>query len=412
MNRRQFLGAAVAAPYVAQRTVLGANDRVQVGFIGTGNRAQWLLRYEDFAPARITAIADCFKPRLAQFAKFHPDGEKWAKYDDYRAMLDKEKLDGIFVETTTHARVLTAIHVLQAGIDVYAEKPLTLTVDEGRVLERATRRYNRILQTGTQQRSIPINVYASEIVRSGKLGKIEKVIACNFIGPERWTSKEEEPMPEGLNWDQWCNQSELRPYHKQLHFSWSRWWDYDDGGLSWGVSGWGAHALDQVQDALGTSLTGPVEMWPEEPKSKGVVVFRYENGTLLELSEAPIKENHDQLGATFIGTKGRMKMIRGDFTVDPPELRRNAPDVIKEGPGENWAHIQNFIDCIKTRKKPNADVEIGHRSSTVCHMVNICRDLGRKLKWDPKAERFIDDDAANKLLTRPRRRGYELPAIS
>ena len=128
------------------------------------------------------------------------------------------------------------------------------------------------------------------------------------------------------------------------------------------IFGWPGQPATEVTplSRVATSLTGPVEMWPEEPKSKGVVVFRYDNGTLLELSEAPIKENHDQLGATFIGTKGRMKIIRGDFTVDPPELRRNAPDVIKEGPGENWAHIQNFLDCIKTRKKPNADVEIGH----------------------------------------------------
>ena len=400
----------MAFPYIAQSTVLGANDRIEVGFVGVGGRARWLMQHEDFAPARIVAMADCNPASMAAAAKIRPEGEKWKRYDTYAKMFEKEKLDAVFIETPTHARVLICMHALQAGFDVYAEKPQTLTVQEGQVLTRAVRHYKRVLQTGTQQRSMPINIYASKLVASGKIGKIEKVIVCNFLGPERWTAKPAEAMPEGLDWDQWCNQTELRPYHSQLHKGWAKWWDYDGGGQSWGVSGWGTHSLDQVQAALGTSLSGPVEIEPMEPGPKCKVALRYANGTLVSL-EQEIINDHQQLGAIFEGTNGRIQIIRGDFVTDRPELKKGAPDVTKEGPGEDVFHLQNFFSCIKSRKKPNADVEIGHRSNTVCHLVNMSRELGRKLKWDPSAEKFVGDEEANKLLSRPRRKGFELPVI-
>lgn len=409
MNRRKFLGAA-AFPYIAASTVRGANDRVEIGFVGLGARARFLIQREDFGEARIVAVADCFEPRLGEAAKLHPDGEKWRKYPHHHAMFEKEKLDAVFVETATHQRVLVAIHALQAGLDVYAEKPLTLTVEEGRVLTRAVRHYRRVLQTGTQQRSIPINIYASKLVSGGKIGKIRKVIVCNFLAPERWSPRPAEPLPAGLNWDLWCNQTELRPYHSLLHRGWPTWWDYDGGGQSWGVSGWGTHSLDQVQAALGTDETGPLEIWPAEPGPNAKVSMRYANGTIVSLEQEIIKD-HQQLGAIFEGTNGRMQIVRGDFYTNVPELRKNAPDATKEGPGENAFHIRNFVECIKSRRRPNADVEIAHRSNTVCHLVNICRDLGRRLRWDPAAERFIGDDEANAMLSRPRRKGYELPKI-
>jgi hypothetical protein len=215
-------------------------------------------------------------------------------------------------------------------------------------------------------------------------------------------------MPEGLNWDEWCNQTELRPYHSDLHKGWMKWWDFDGGGQSWGVSGWGTHSLDQVQAALGTSLTGPTEIALGE---EGKVALTYANGAVVSL-EQPIIKDHQQLGGIFEGTKGRMQIIRGDFTCDDkPDFKKHAPDVMKEGPGENSPHIRNFLQCVRSRKKPNADVEIAHRSTSVCHLVNIARELGRTLQWDPKSERFPNDAAANALLERPRRKGYELPRV-
>ncbi|MBI4910375.1 MAG: Gfo/Idh/MocA family oxidoreductase [Acidobacteria bacterium] len=412
MNRRTLLRSAAAFPYVAPSTVLGANDRPDIGFIGVGPRASYLLKNDYYSQVRIRAIADCWKQRLQNAVKLRPEGDTWKLYPDYREMLDKEKLDAVFVETPTHARVLIMLHALEAGFDVYGEKPLTLTVEEGRTLVRAVRYHKRVLQTGTQQRSMPINMYASKLVESGKIGKIEKVIVCNFLAPERWTPRAAEPMPEGLDWNQWCNQTELRPYHSQLHRGWARWWDYDAGGLSWGVSGWGTHSLDQVNAALGTSLTGPVKVIPEEPAlgQKGKVTLVYANGARVCLEQEIIKD-HQQLGAIFVGSKGKLQIIRGDFIADNEQFKKNSPAVIKEGPGEDRWHVQNFFDCIKSRKKPNADVEIGHRSNTVCHLVNFARDLGRTLEWDPAAERFKNDPEANKLLARPRRKGFELPRM-
>ncbi len=397
-------------PFVAKSTILGANDRAEIGFIGVGRRARWLLQHEDFGVARIIAVADIYPGSIAEAVKVHPDGENWAKYAEYREMLEKEKLDGVFVETTTHARVLVCIHAVQAGVDVYAEKPLTLTVEEGRVLTDFVRRHKRVLQTGTQQRSMPINIYASSLVRNGKIGKVKEVIVCNFLSPERWTPKPAQPVPEGLDWDQWCNQTELRPYHEDLHRRWARWWAYDGGGQSWGVTGWGTHSLDQVQTALGTDLTGPVEIWPEGSGLTAKVMARYANGALLKLEQEIIKD-HQQLGAIFVGEKGRLQIVRGDFFPEDPDLKKGAPEITKEGPGENSFHIKNFVDCIKSRKEPNADVEIAHRSTTLCHLVNICREVGRKLRWDPKKERFTGDEEANAKLSRPRRKGYELPRL-
>jgi predicted dehydrogenase len=409
MNRRQFVGtAAIGFPQVARATVRGANDRVQVGFVGVGNRAKWLLQHEDFGEARVVAVADAWLTRMGEAAKVHPQGGEWSKYADYRRMFEKEKLDAVFVETTTHARALICIQAMQAGLDVYAEKPLSLTVEEGQALTRAARRYKRVLQVGTQQRSMPINMYASSLVAGGRIGAVRRVVVCKFIAPEIWVPQPEQPMPEGLNWDQWINQTPMRPYHALLHRGWARWRDYDGGGQSWGVSGWGTHSLDQVQAALGTSLTGPVEVSVDREGPESKVFLKYESGTVVALEQEIIKD-HQQLGAIFEGTNGRIQILRGDFITDRPELKKGAPDAIKEGPGENAPHIRNFVECIKSRRKPNADVEIGHRSTSVCHIVNIARELGRTLHWDPKAERFRNDDEANKLLSRERRRGYELP---
>ena len=412
MNRRTFLlsSASALAPSVAlaRRRKPGPNDRIRVGFIGLGGRASWLIKSYEPPGVQIAAICDCFLPRCGEAAKLRPEGERWTKYQDYRKMLDKEKLDAVFVETTTHARALIAIHAMEAGLDVYAEKPLSLTVAEGRALVKAARKHKRVLQTGTQQRSMAINQYASKLVREGAIGKVHTVVACNFLAPAPWQPQPEQPLPDGLDWEQWCNQTELRPYHKDLQYKWALWRDYDGGGQSWGVSGWGTHSLDQVQCALGADRTGPVEIWPEEPGPSGRVTLRYAGGTLLKLEE-PIKEGHSQLGAIFVGDKGRIQILRGNYFAEPEDLRKGAPDTTPEGPGEDAAHLQNFFDCMRSRKQPNADVEIGHRSTTVCHLVNICRETGRKLQWDPKAEKFRGDKQTDALLSRPRRKGYELP---
>ena len=450
MDRRSFLKAAMAGPFpsiVSSRVFgrpgrPGANDRIQVGVIGVGGRARWLMQYmgDEVPEAEIVAVADCYLPRChgkdpQSERTLSEQAMRWGKYQDYRRMFEKEKLDAVFVQTTTHARVLASLHAMQAGLDVYAEKPITLTISEGRALVKAAGRYKRIFQGGSQQRSIPINRYASELVRTGKIGKIQSVIVCNYLPGLKWTPQPEQPVPEGMDWNAWCNQTELRPFHQSLFRGWANYVDYDGGGESWGVTGWGTHGLDQVQCALGTDDTGPVEMWtenartedepsftlPRNPQWQPVigrkpVTLRLASGTLIKLEEpcrgGPIERGgHDQLGAIFVGEKGRIKIIRGNYSADPQELLEGAPEPTKEGRGEDTFHLKNFFECMRTRRKPNADAETAHRATSLCHLVNICRQLDRRLRWDPKAEKFIGDEEADKLTSRPRRKGYELPKV-
>jgi predicted dehydrogenase len=414
--RRDFLkrtavltAGAVAAPSLVPSTALaagdrpGANDRVVIGFVGTGGRARQLM---DHVPAggQIVAVSDCYRQRFIETLK--QKGTNWKTYHDYRKMFDEENLDAAVVATPDHARVLISIHACQAGLDVYAEKPLSVTIGEGRVLVDAARKYKRVFQVGSQQRTMEMNRFACNLIRSGGIGKLQTVLGVNYPGPKTYQGLPEQPIPEGLDWDRWCAQTPLRPYNSALQFGWMGWRSYSGGQMT----NWGAHGLDQVQWALGMSQSGPVEIWPVTDGPGGKVSMRYANGVVvrLELEKGPMG------GAVFVGDEAKIEINRNKFTTNPPELVKDPPEPatadIWEGPG--WIarpHIQNWLDCIKTREKPNADVEIGHRSISVCHLANIAREVGRKLRWDPETETFPDDDEANCYVDRPKRKGYELP---
>ena len=330
-------------------------------------------------------------------------------------MFDKEKLDAVFVATTTHARALICIHAMQAGLDVYAEKPLTLTIEEGQYLIRAERKYRRIVQVGTQQRSIAINNFGSDLVRNGAIGKVHTVLCPNFIGPERRGDLPAEPVPAEMNWDMWCHQTDLIPFSSALHSGlgkWGRYRDYDGGGLGWGVTGWGAHAFDQVQRALGTDDTDPVEIRLVSPGPHGKVSMRYANGTVLKVGLPDGKG--PGLGAIFVGDKGKIEINRNRLAANPAELIKDAPAAADKSQYASVAHghIRNWAQCMRTREKPVAPAEVGHRAVVICHLVNICRELGRNLTWDPVKEEFTGDEEANGLRSRPRRKGYELPEIT
>lgn len=421
MDRRDFLrrsaatAAGLALPYYVPAHVLGsttrpaANDRLKVAFIGCGGRARHLMINEGLNKhADIVAVADCFLPQIDEARKLLPNAGKVNAYQDYRKLLEKEKLDAVFIPTTTHARVSIAMEAMAAGLDVYAEKPVALTVTEGRALARAVAYYKRVFQAGTQQRSIPINAWASQRIRRGLIGRVKEVHCCNFTGPRVWDDTDlKEEMPAGLDWDLWCNQTPLRPYQKILHRGWQLFRAYDGGGQSWGVTGWGTHALDQVQCALGTDDTGPVEIWSEPAKPEPMVTMRYANGTLLKLDGK--QRGLEDLGAIFVGEKGTFEIRRGSCVAEHEEWLKDAPADTPLGPGEAADHLDNFFECMRTRNKPRADVETAQRATTLCILVNLCRELNRKLHWDPQKERFTGDDEANRLLARQRRTGYELP---
>ncbi len=416
-SRRHFLIHAavsgVSLPYLVPRTVLaalgkpGANERVTIGVIGTGGRARLLI---DQLPesGQIASVCDCYRKRAEDVAK--QKQARWRIHQDHRRLLDEKDIDAVLVVTTDHGRVLPSIHACQAGKDVYAEKPLTLTIREGRVLVQAVRKYRRVFQVGSQQRSMEMNRFACEFVRNGGIGKIKLVQGINYTGPNRYQGLPEQPIPEGLDWDRWLGQAEMRPYNAALHFGWMGWRDFSGGEMT----NWGAHGLDQIQWALGMDDSGPVEIWPVTPGPNGKVSYRYAHGieVRLELERGP----HG--GAIFTGEHGKIEINRNKFTTNPKDLVKNPPP---KHLADKWRdevalwqaryHMENWIDCIKTRQRPVADVEIGHRSITVCHLANIARELGRRLQWDPQKEQFVGDDEANGYLSRPRRKGYELPEI-
>jgi Oxidoreductase family, C-terminal alpha/beta domain/Oxidoreductase family, NAD-binding Rossmann fold len=414
-NRRDFLkrsaaiSAALAAPTIIPANALGRNngpspsEQIIIGLIGTGGRCNQLI---DQVPAegKIVAASDCYLHRATETAKNKK--AKWKLYQDYREMFDREKLDAVIIATPDHARTLPSIRAVIAGLDVYAEKPLTAYIHEGRVLVNAVRKHERVFQVGSQQRTMEINRFCCEFVRDGKLGKLKQVSAVNYTGPHRYKGLPEEPVPPTDDWNTWLGPTELRPFNNQLQFAWMQWRDYSGGEMT----NWGAHGVDQIQWALGKDDTGPTELWPDGPK--GIVSMRYADGPPVRFE----RDGGPMGGAVFIGADCKMEINRNKFTTNPADFVKDAPNpaVGDKWEGDGWIarpHIQNWLDCIKSRQRPNADVEIGHRSISVCHLVNITRELNRRVKWDPAAEKFVGDAEANELLDRPRRAGFELPEV-
>jgi predicted dehydrogenase len=429
--------------------VFGANERIGIAVIGPGRQGGGLLASAGKSPlARVVAIADVNLVRARKAAEKY----KAEVYKDYRKLLERKDVDAVISATPEHWRALTCIHACQAGKDVYAEKPMTLTIREGRLMVEAVRKYGRVFQCGSQQRSQVENHVGCKLVREGIIGKIERVIAYNYPSP--WNcGLPEQKIPDELDWDLWCGPTEPVPFNADLYIprgkpGWLSFRPYSGGEMT----GWGAHGFDQIQCALGMDESGPVEVWVDDGKfepptytapetskrgnticSAPPVFFRYANGIVVELGKGP------QGGGIFFGEKGKVTINRGVCVSDPPELVADAlkkaiaevreqakarkssvedpapppstlTDKVKMAPTPplGGGHMQNWFDCIKSRQKPIADVEIGHRSATVCHLCNIARWTGKRLKWDPVKEQF-DDAEANKYLDRTRRKPYELP---
>lgn len=287
----------------------------------------------------------------------------------------------------------------------------------------AARKYNRVFQTGSQQRSMIRNRIGCEFIRHGGLGRVQRVIAHNYPSP--WEGAlPAEKVPDGLDWEMWCGPAPKVPYHPDLFLpranpGWLSFRPYSGGEMT----GWGAHGFDQVQWALGADQGGPVEVWTEgpsfepptyrapEPKERGdalcrkpKVFFRYPGDILMELGEGPMG------GAIFVGEKGRVTINRGICESEPHEL---IEDTIRNRPrGVDESHLRNWFTCIRTRTRPVADVEIGHRSATVCHLGNIARWTGRRLRWDSVREIFPEDAEANRFLDRERRKPWLAPQMA
>ncbi|MBI4604969.1 MAG: Gfo/Idh/MocA family oxidoreductase [Planctomycetes bacterium] len=417
-SRRKFLSAALraaglglAAPAVVRSGALAAaegasaNDRVGVGFIGVGGMGSGHLG--GYArDGRFPAVAVCDVDASKREAASRSVGAHCGAHNDYRELLDRKDVDAVVISVPDHWHALAAVHACEAGKDVYCEKPLSLTVRQARAMADAARRYGRIFQTGSQQRSSGEFLKACELVRSGRIGRVHTV-HVGVWGTSRPCNLPAEETPPGLDWDRWIGPAPWRPFNRALHpFNWRAFREYS-GGM---MTDWGAHHLDIAQWGLGRDATGPVEVFPPgetvpspvDPPQGQHVTYRYADGVIVRCGETGAN------GVQFIGEGGRITVNRGYFHADPEEA---AAEPL--GPGDlrlyqSPGHHEDWRRCIATRARPVADVEIGARSVTVCHLGNMAIWLGRKLQWDPSKEEIVGDPEASRWLDRPMRAPYHL----
>ncbi len=421
-SRRRFLsasGAILALPALTYRNAFGADtppsESIRIAAIGVGNQGTGNLRA---VMKHAVAVCEVDKKRLATAAGMvEKDGKRTpVAVEDYRKLLDQKDIDAVIITTPDHWHALQTIHACQAGKDVYCEKPLTLVIEEGRAMVKAARDNKRIVQTGSQQRSAKEFRTACELVRNGAIGKIKEVLV-GLPGPN-WIDRAKKPVPDGqppeeLNYDLWLGPAPKRPYNeKRVHYLFRFFWDYSGGQQT----NFGAHHLDIAQWGLGMDESGPVaidgtatfnpDKWFETPVT-AKITYTYANG--IPVSCTLGAKGHPG-GTTFIGEKGKVYVNRGkiEVTIDGEKV-----DPYKLPSGEiklyvSTGHHKNWLECIKSRKLPICDVEIGHRSASVCHLGNIAIRTGRKITWDPAKEQIIGDVEAAKMVGKPYREPWTL----
>jgi hypothetical protein len=417
VTRRDFLkssalvtGAAIALPTIVPSSVFGAiapSNRITMGCIGTGGQGSSNMKgFNAKSDCQVVAVCDVDASHRESARKTAGLDPK-SCYNDFRELLAREDIDAVSIATPDHWHVPTSIAAVRAGKDVYCEKPLTLTIAEGRTLVKEVKRYGRVFQTGSQQRSGSEFHKACELVVNGRIGKLH-TMRVGISGNNRtceatWTP---EPVPEGFDYDMWLGPAPWEPYHTQrCHYQFRFILEYSGGQMT----NWGAHHLDIAQWGNQSDDTGPVEIRGkgEFPKTglfttalNAEVEYTYASGVKIFLSRGG--------GTRFEGTEGWIYVNRGKLEAEPPSLLTSVIGPNEIHLYESRDHKQNFLDCVKSRKDPICTAEIGHRTSTVCHLGNIAMLLDRPLTWDPKAERFIGDDEANRMTWRPRRAPWRL----
>lgn len=419
-TRRQFIrttATGIALPWFVPGTVLGADapsKKITVGFIGVGDHGTgWnLARYLKLPAARVVMVCDVdgYRMRKAKaMVDAAYDTEDCAVSKDFREVLARKDIDAVMISTPDHWHTLISVLALRAGKDVQCEKP-TLTVDEGKILIREVRRHERVFQTSTEDRSVPEYHRMAELVRNGRIGKLQRIEVILPKQPNGPGDPTPQPVPPDFDWDMWLGPAPEAPYTKdRAHFNFRWIWDYS-GGI---ICDWGAHLFDTAQWANDTERSGPVEVEGKGTHWEGGlyntvkdydVMYRYANGVVMTCKpgEPSIK---------FIGTDGWVGNTgwRAKVEASSPEILNSkiGPNEIRLYTNPEGEH-DDFLKCVMTRKDPYFPVDIGHRVSTVCHLANIAIRLGRKLKWDPKAEQFENDEAANAMLSRPMRKPWSL----
>jgi len=394
IGRRGFLkgaAAVAAAPYFVPRAAFGANDRITTGIIGLGGPAGG-----GAGGTQKIAVCDVREDKLSRYK----NDRNITVYRDFRELLTHDGLDSVMIGTPDHWHAIPAIWAARAGKDIYCEKPMSLTVAEARAMADAVRRYDVIFQTGSQQRSEYGGMFrfAAEMVRSGRIGEIRKV-HVNVGGPSRPCDLPGQPLPPNVvDWDMWLGQAPWRPYHERIVRGWRPYRDYSGGGMT----DWGHHHFDIVQWALDKDDSGPLEVIPPNGKDVRRLTYIYEGGIEVYHGGAQGAQ------IVFHGTEGRIGVDRGQLWTDPPNLKAKPIGAGEVRLYRSRGHKGNWVECMRTRRLPICDVEIGCRSVTVCHIGNIAYRLKRPLKWDPAAERFVGDEDANRLLRRTKREPWRI----
>lgn len=421
ITRRTFIKstAAVALPYAIASSAIGAgsrpaaSERIVMGAIGVGGQGMrhvgggiWVQGGGFLSKPQVQFAAVCDvnahnRNNARDIVNKHYGNSDCAEYKDFRELLAREDIDAVLVATPDHWHALPCIAAAKAGKDMYCEKPMTLTIEEARVVADTMKRYGRIYQVGTQQRSWHEFRFTCELVRNGYIGQV-KSITVNVGGPPAWScDAPAEPQPDWLDWDTWLGPAPWRPYTSKIApGGWMAYRDYSGGEMT----NWGAHMFDVAQWAMGMDESGPVEIIPPDGKDYPVLTYKYANGTIMTRD----KIGKEVPGVLFTGTEGKIEVSRDHLAAWPESLLRQKlrPDEIHLYESKN--HPDNFLECIRTRNRPASDAEVGCRSVTVCHLGNIAYGLQRPLKWDPKAEQFVNDPEADKMKSRPMRAPWRL----
>jgi len=417
INRREFLKRSVvtglAAPAIFPRGILGAdspNEKVITGHIGVGGMGSGHL---NGMRDHVGAICDVYEPHLQRAAK--NVGRYVPLYKDFRKLLDQRDLDGVVIATPDHWHGVMTVMACEAGKDVYVQKPTSVTIEEGRAMVRAAERCERVVQVGSQGRSTSAAFKACEFIRNGGLGRVSQVTCWHYNNPVGGTKPDTDP-PEGLDWDLWLGPCRWVPYNQdRCHFNFR--WFLDFGGGQ--IRDRGAHVMSVAMWIMDSDHTGPATVEATgEPPPYGIwdcpvtmnVTYEFKNPDWTMTWNQPGEPKMGAgYGAVYTGEKDTLIVTGGDGGCGIEEKARNynAPS---DGyhPYKSPGHEQDWLNCIRTRKKPIMHIEAGHRVATLCILGNISYLLGRKLHWDPVAERCMGDEEANRMLSRPNRAPWRI----
>lgn len=431
INRRQFLrrttGVAVGAisyPYVVSSSALGkagsvaASNRITVGCVGVGPRGTAVMRnFLGQEDARVVAVCDV-KSHVRQAARNivneHYQSDGCAAYNDFRELIGRDDIDVVLAATPDHWHVLVALAAVKAGKDVYLEKPMGLSLEQDQALRAAVHRYGRVFQFGTQQRSSRDFRFACELALNGRLGKLHTINVWS-PGSGQGGSPKPVPVPEWLDYDMWLGPAPYKPYTKD-RCSNKLWWFISDYAIGF-IAGWGIHPVDIALWGGGDKLAGPLEIegkgvWPTEGVCDTAmnwnVTLKYAGGVTMNFTGSPFPEEWRKRygrtgshGTAFEGTEGWVHVDRSGINAYPKKLLDT-----KFGPNEihlynSSNHVRNLLDCVKSRAKTVCPIDEAVQGDIICHISDIAIRLEQKLKWDPKKELFINNDAANRRLSRP-----------